>query len=627
MMFIRVISLILFITISHTCLCQNKPEYAVSKINSQLLKGAEAVVRFEEAKYVIESPRKYSYHVSRAVTIFSTGSDQSVLRVFYNQYSRAEITHIALYDAMGNFIRKLKKSEIIDKAAFDGLSILTDNRLKYVSASGGQLPFTLEYAFQVDFSDTNYYPDWSPADYDISIEKATFTLDAPQELIIHTRVVNTDFETHNESLNGRKIISWTINKLPALTLEPYAPDILPRVLFSPELFQVETYTGSMSDWKTFGEFIYTINKDREQLTPEMKAIVQNLTKDCITEEEKIDTLYNWLQKNMRYVSIQLGIGGWQSFDAATVEKNKYGDCKALSTFMKGMLKETGIESHQVLIYWDENDKLHFDDFVSTGFNHMMLYVPSEDMWLECTSNDLPAGVIDVDEENKTVLLITPEGGKIATTPSAPLESNYTVTTDSIFLGDKIYLRGHIKMGGNNQLIARALNYYASPTEQREYFTENFRLSLSKLDKLQIHVDENTFTSTIDYNATLEHFGGLPGERYSIPLNAVYPIDNICEAQVERKSDFISKANKTVSNNVIITLPSNYAVEFIPAPVTYSYNGNEYLISAEQTGNVIHVKHQRKEVPLRLTPLEYKDYCNYYSSIIKANARMIILKKK
>ena len=221
MMFIRVISLIFFINISHACLCQNRPEYAVSKINPQLLKGAEAVVRFEDAKYVIESPRKYSYHVSRAVTIFSTGSDQCVLRVFYNQYSRAEITHIALYDAMGNFIRKLKKSEIIDKAAFDGLSILTDNRLKYVSASGGQLPFTLEYAFQVDFSDTNYYPDWSPADYDISIEKATFTLDAPQELIIHTRVVNTDFETHNESLNGRKIISWTINKLPALTLEPY----------------------------------------------------------------------------------------------------------------------------------------------------------------------------------------------------------------------------------------------------------------------------------------------------------------------------------------------------------------------------------------------------------------------
>src|SRR5687768_13173500 len=239
---------------------------------------------------------------------------------------------------------------------------------------------------------------------------------------------------------------------------------------------------------------------------------------------------------MRYVSIQLGIGGWQSFDAQFVEKNRYGDCKALSTFMKGMLKEAGIESYQTLIKWDEQDKLFFEDYVTLDFNHMMLYIPSEDIWLECTSNNFPTGVIDKDEEDKKVLLITPDGGKIATTPKSPIEVNQTISVDSIFFAENVIINGKIKYSGSDQRLVRGLYYNASVSEQRKYFLENFSLHVKKLDSFQIFVDPTEFVSTINYEINLDHYGNISGERYFIPLNGIHPVQNPCHGNTSRTTD-------------------------------------------------------------------------------------------
>ena len=71
--------------------------------------------------------------------------------------------------------------------------------------------------------------------------------------------------------------------------------------------------------------------------------------DITDPQTKVAVLYNYLQQNTHYVGIQLGIGGWQTYDAAYVATKKYGDCKALSNFMISLLKEAGIKGHAVVI--------------------------------------------------------------------------------------------------------------------------------------------------------------------------------------------------------------------------------------------------------------------------------------
>ncbi|HEY4148413.1 MAG TPA: transglutaminase-like domain-containing protein [Chitinophagaceae bacterium] len=88
---------------------------------------------------------------------------------------------------------------------------------------------------------------------------------------------------------------------------------------------------------------------RDQLPDEAKKKIHALTDSLHNEREKINAVYRFLQQNTHYVSIQLGIGGWQPFDAAYVYNKRYGDCKALSNYMVAMLREIGISGNSVLI--------------------------------------------------------------------------------------------------------------------------------------------------------------------------------------------------------------------------------------------------------------------------------------
>ena len=165
-------------------------------------------------------------------------------------------------------------------------------------------------------------------------------------------------------------------------------------MFVPKTFSYEGFQGDLTSWQTYGDFYKDLNKGRDELSETMKETVKDLIAGANTNSQKIEKLFSYLKKNMRYVSLQLGIGGFQTFDAKFVEKNKYGDCKALSNFMKAMLKEAGIKSFPVLVNAGEEVFYEVEkDFVFPMFNHVILYVPDEDCWLECTSTANPPGYL------------------------------------------------------------------------------------------------------------------------------------------------------------------------------------------------------------------------------------------
>lgn len=604
---------------------QDKPEYAVTQIDPVLLENANAVIRFEKTEYIINSPREYTHRSHRVVTIFKEESDESIVSVPYTKYSKAELIYANLYDASGKFLRKIKRSEIKDQAYYDGMSTAMDDRYIAIQAYGGNYPFTVEYQWQIIYHQTMNYNNWTPQEKEESVEEAVFVLDTPKDLKYETLLLNHTGQYHKDTTQDRTIQIWKIVQNKAVKIEPSSPpdhELLPMLFIAPEVFQVEHYTGSMSDWKSYGTFMYELNKDRENMPTAMIPLIRQMTANAKSTHEKIDTLYRWLQHNIRYVSVQLGIGGWQSFDAAYVERNRYGDCKALSTFMKGMLEVIGIDAQQVLIKWDEEEGLFKDDFVTLDFNHMMLHIPQENMWLECTSNFHPTGFIDSDEYNKKVLLITPEGGKISHIPSLPAKSNKIITIDTLRFSENVYIQGTRQYLGSAQDVVRMLSYYLNPEERKEYFLKNFPLSVNKLDNFTTTV-ENPDESFLNYTATLTQLGNKTGDRYFIPVNPVYLTSHLC---TDRETDFITRDDLTRINNIWIAIPEGYTIEHIPAKSNYTFRNNNYLIDASFENGMIHVQHRATESPMRLTPEEYRELCKYYRDVAKANSQAIVLKK-
>ncbi len=155
------------------------------------------------------------------------------------------------------------------------------------------------------------------------------------------------------------------------------------------------------------------------------------------DKEKMKLIYKYLQNNFRYVSIQLGIGGYKPFQASFVNKKKYGDCKALSNYMQACLDAVGITSYQALINAEYNSEKVDPLFPQNAFNHVILCVPGkkDTTWLECTSNTTDFGMLGSFTENRNALLITPDGGVLVSTPKSKASENIFNMSTKVTLND------------------------------------------------------------------------------------------------------------------------------------------------------------------------------------------------
>jgi ADP-heptose:LPS heptosyltransferase len=145
------------------------------------------------------------------------------------------------------------------------------------------------------------------------------------------------------------------------------------------------YKGSMNTWDDYARFYGSLQKGRDVLPEETKQKVHELTKGIQDPATIVSVLYNYLQQNTHYVGIQLGIGGWQTYDASYVA-TKIWRLRALSNFMIALLKEAGIQGHAIVIFGGPERKKFVTDFTHDPFNHIICCVPlgRDTIWLECT---------------------------------------------------------------------------------------------------------------------------------------------------------------------------------------------------------------------------------------------------
>ncbi|MCB0583382.1 MAG: transglutaminase domain-containing protein, partial [Phaeodactylibacter sp.] len=239
-----------------------------------------------------------------------------------------------------------------------------------------------------------------------------------------------------------------------------------------------------------------------------------LSADAGSDAEKITALYRYLQENMRYVSVQLGIGGWRPSSAAYVAENKYGDCKALSNFMKALLREAGITAYPALIAHGRVPYEVKDSFTYPLFNHAILYIPSEDMWLECTSSTFPAGYIGAGNDGRHTLLITPEGGRLKATPALTGEDNRVVGKTTVTLAEDgaATVVGKLRFAGSRHESFRQRRAYSSRKELEDWFVGQSNLPAPVLESLDIQTAPDAPEAVCRYRAASARFASKAGRR-------------------------------------------------------------------------------------------------------------------
>ncbi|MGN6567145.1 MAG: hypothetical protein ACTHJ0_04295, partial [Flavipsychrobacter sp.] len=322
--------------------------------------------------------------------------------------------------------------------------------------------------------------------------------------------------------------------------------------------------------------VYDLNANRDELPEDVKTAVHHLTDTCHDNKEKIKLLYSYLQKSTRYVGIQLGIGGWQTFDANFVGTKGYGDCKALSNYMHSLLKEAGITSYQALVYAGESNSIQMDlDFPHEQFNHVILCVPTpkDTTWLECTSNFLPAGYLSDFTSDRNVLLLAPDGGHVIHTPVYGNAVNVITRNATGYIDSNDVL--HAQAVFNYQGSFYSSEKYTILDETKDkvanHLNSKFSLPNSRIENY--HVDEGT-VGCIPFIKEKIEMEGAPninrsGKRLFITPDIIMHSTTTLPAEKRTKPFEIDRSYQ-VNDTLFIKLDGKYYAESIPSEVTMSY---------------------------------------------------------
>lgn len=623
-------------TVSHTVLAGD-PFYPVSAIPDSLKKNAHLVKRIEEGTVKINdlTDIRLVFHCV-ATVLDEAGAEDMKLEEYYDKLREIRSISGALYDADGKLLKRLKQSDIRDISAVGDGSLMSDGRLKLHEFYHNVYPYTVEYTIEKRFNTMNWIPDWQPQEgIYTAVEKSRLTVIYPENYELRYRSYLYDGKPVVTTENGNKSITWEINQLAARKYEAYPVELyqrVPTIFLAPTDFELGSYKGKMTTWKDFGNFVYQLNEGRDVLPDNIKAKVHELINGVNSRQEKIRLLYKFLQQNNRYISIQLGIGGWQTFDAASVAANGYGDCKALSNYMMALLKEAGIKSNCVLVRSGPHEHTIPEDFPSSQFNHVILCLPDtkDTTWLECTSNTLPAGYLSQFTENRPVLLLDAQDSKLIRTPAYGMDCNEQLrhVTAVIDSSGNIDIKATTVYNGLQQDNLHEMLHSLSQEKQLEVLRKG--LGLSSYDINSYHCTElETPIPSIEEKLGIKgnNYATVTGKRMFLFPNILTRDGMKLEAEEGRKSDIKFDFPYRDVDTVNITLPAGYKPESLPAPMAITGKFGNYNAAVTIKGNTLNYIRKMERKAGIFPATDFPEIVKFYAAVFKADRSRLVLVKE
>lgn len=619
-------------------LAQNNYDSAL--IPKELLPYASAVVRDEETSIEVKDLDNVIYHIKKIITVLnSNGDDQADLFVHYDKTTSVRSIRGAIYNEFGKLTQKIREHDFEDIAASDGFSLFRDDRFKHYTKAITQYPYTIEFEYEVKTRQSLDFPDWSPSpDNETAVEKSTYTFICKPAFAFRYKEINVPSKVVTASAaDGMKSYTWEVKNMKARRYEPLSPNwrsMLTRVIIAPEKFSYENYNGTFSNWQQLGQWMYDdLIKDRETLPGETVQHIKDLTADITDPKLKAKKIYEYMQQKTHYISVQIGIGGWRPFAAADVDKDGYGDCKALVNYTKSLLKAAGIDSWYCVVYGNHHEKLNLlEDFASLQGNHVILCLPfkNDTTWLECTSQQIPFGFLSDFTDDRIALACTPDGGKLMHTPKYTANDNLVTRKAEFTIGDDGVLAGSM------QTAFRGTDYDDREGILRESQQGRIRdlkkyYPINNLDIKSLEYKQDKDIKPVTYEnikLSANEYGAAANGKFYFLLNS---IDRYSEHEVpkqvrNRQNPVCINRGWTEDDNISYTLPKGYKLESDPLNISIEKPFGSFSVTMTVSGDQLIYKRKLQMKDGAYSKDLYPDVVDFYESVADADNYNVILAK-
>ena len=606
-------------------------DYSVKTIPDSLRANAAAFNKYDYLHYEVLSIGKARKTVHTIVTILNKDGDRyQHFAEYTDKFQSLGEVQINVYDSLGRAVQRIRKKDLQFHAFTEQL--VDDSKTFYYNVAAPSYPFTVEMKYETDLKGTLHYPDFYIQVPGLSVGHAEFKITVPANLSFRHKTENISIKPVQENDGKQNRYSWTVKNLITLKGETGAIDFLPVIKIAPDRFEFGGYEGSLASWKEFGAWYGKLYMARDVLPAEKVEFFKQMVYNVPEEKEKIRKIYQYLQNNFRYVSIQLGIGGLQPFPADLTDKNKYGDCKALSNYTMAALKAIGIKSYNAIIYSDTYPVKMDPDFPKRRSNHVILCVPQgkDTIWLECTSKTSDFAYLGPSTENRNALLLTEKGGMLVSTPKSDYRSNLLHSYTKIALEETG--AGNIQTnfstrGYFNEVFDHYLN--EQKADDQKEFLVNY-MGFKQPDQFQIRLsrDESRFSTNLTMEMEKIHEFGS-GSKMFIKTRPYSLYKTEIPKTEKRNYDFYFKLAYETSDTTEMILPQGFLVDALPKDqeIKNPYSSYRSKFWYDEEKNSVYSVSTLIINSIRIPANEYGLIQSLFDSINKEASQRIVIKRK
>ncbi len=634
--------------------CGDAPQWMRAVANPALPEHDEktnAILLYSEDVLSVQSNGKIKKVERRVYKILRPdGRQYGTIRADFDAESKINSIHGWCIPSQGKDY-EVKEKDAIETALLgvQNGELMTDLKSKILTIPAADPGNVVGYEIEQELRPYVMQDIWSVQKVEVPVREAHYTLQLPPGWeykavwLNHAEVVPS---------GGGNQWQWVVNDVKAIKPEGGMPP-WPSVAG----FMVVSLFGSASgrnngfqDWKAMGLWESGLANGRREASPEIKKKTVEITANAPTTLAKMRALAEFTQKDIRYVAIQLGIGGWQPHPAPEIFLHKYGDCKDKATLLSAMLNEIGVESYYLDINTERGTitpatpatrwfdhvvlAIRLPDQVNDPSLHMIISHPKLGRLLifDPTDEFTPFGRLRGELQESYALLVTPDGGELIKVPQLPAAMSGVVRTAKLALTSTGTLSGEFveQRNGDYGTQQRASLKSVTKDVDRVKFIET--LISHSLSAFQI-----TKASISNLNRVEEPFG----YQYSlVAQNYAKTAGNLLLVRPRvlgsNSSDLLEKKEPRMfpvefdgpaknMDTIEITLPAGYEVDDLPPPVNADYSFASYHSKTEVNGATL--KYTRtfevKELSVPLNKIE--DLKKLYRIIASDERNTAVLK--
>ena len=590
------------------------PQWMHALVNTPLPphdEKTDAVLLYSETNVTVYSADRVKTVVREAYKILRPqGRDRGIVVVYLNANKKVTSLHGWCIPAQGkDYEVKDKEAVEISPSSIEGSELIDDVKERLLRIPASDPGNVVGYEYEVEEHPLVLQDTWAVQSLDPVLEKR-YSLELPAGWEYKASWLN--YPAVKPTQTGNRI-QWVVSNLKAVRLEAAMP---PIEGFLGEMIVAFIPPGGpalngFADWRQMGNWYQNLINGRTNASGEIRQKVGELTASKPTQLDKMKALAQFVQHDVRYVAIELGIGGWQPHPAADVFTHRYGDCKDKATLMRSMLHEIGVDSYFVVIN-TERGSVTPETPAHHGFNHAIIAVKLTDdvkdtsllatlqhpklgriLFFDPTSALVPFGQLRGHLQANYGLLVAPDGGELIELPKQPSSTNGIQRTGKLTLDTSGRLQGEIQetrvgdMANSQRWALRNATKDSDRVKPIESVLtgslSNFHIMKATVVNLQQTDQPFGFNYAFVADSYAQAAGGLLLVR---PRVLGSKARGFLETKEPRQFPVEFEGPLRDADRFEITLPPGYEVDELPPPVDVEFSFASYHSKTEAKGNVI-----------------------------------------